>query len=58
MKGGLPGKIDDYSIVNVNEFEIYIPKTMSFNEEVVKIVDFKRKNGMVGVGVSNVNENN
>jgi hypothetical protein len=58
VKGGLPEKIDDYSINEVDELKVYIPKSMSFADDVVKIVDFTKRNGMADVGVSNVKENN
>jgi hypothetical protein len=54
VKGGLPEKIDDYSITEVNELKIYVPNSMSFTDDVIKIVDFTKRNGMVDVGVSNV----
>jgi len=55
VKGGLPENIDKYSVVEVNELKVYVPKDIS-NEEVVKIVDFSRKNGMISVGVRKENE--
>ena len=54
MKGGLPERIGDYSVTEVNGLAIYVPKNMSFTDDVAKIVDFKKRNGMVDVGVSNV----
>ena len=56
MKGGLPERINDYSLAEVNELKIYIPKDLTFTDEFVKIIDFKKRNGMVDVGVSNVKE--
>ena len=55
MKGGIPEKTEDYSIVEIREFKIYVPDSMSFTDDVVKIVDFKKRNGITDVGVSNVN---
>jgi len=57
VKGGLPARVDDYSFTEVNELKIYVPKSMSFTDDVAKIVDFKKRNGITDVGVSNVKEN-
>lgn len=58
MEGGLPGAIDSFSVTELNDLKIYIPNNMSFADDVVRIVDFKKRNGMNSVGVSNVRRNN
>ena len=50
VMGGLPENIEEYSVVEVKDLKVYVPKNTS-TEEVVKIVDFTRRNGRVSVGV-------
>jgi len=54
VKGGLPEVTEDYSIVEMGELKIYVPNSMSFTDDIVRIVDFKKRNGLTDVGVSNV----
>jgi hypothetical protein len=58
VKGGLPEKTDDYSVVEIRDLKIYVPDSMSFTDDVAKIVDFTKRNGMTDVGVPNVKFNN
>ena len=58
MKGGIPEKVEDYSVVELKEYRIYVPNGMSFADDIAKIVDFKKRNGITDVGVSNVKDNN
>ena len=52
--GGLPEKIEEYSVVEVNSLKVYVPNSTP-TDEVVKIVDFTRRNGRVSVGVKERN---
>jgi len=58
LEGGIPEVIDNYYTTEVNQLKIYVPKSLSFDDEAVKIVDFVKRNGMPVVGVSNIKENN
>jgi hypothetical protein len=48
--GGLPEKIEEFSVVEVKDLKVYVHNSTS-TEEVVKIVDFTRRNGRISVGV-------
>ena len=51
MRSGLPERIEEYTVVELDGLKVYVPKSASFTEEVVNIVDFTRRNGRVSVGV-------
>jgi hypothetical protein len=54
VKGGIPVKVDDYSLVEVKDLKVYVPKSASFDDGVVRIVDFVKRNGLTDVGVPNL----
>jgi hypothetical protein len=53
VKGGLPEKTEDYSIVEVKELKVYVPNTISYSGDSLKIVDFRKRNGTTDIGVLN-----
>ena len=53
VRHGKPESTEEYDVVETLEFTVYVPKSMSFEDDVPKIVTFPRSSGYRSVGVSN-----
>jgi len=54
VRNGAPTDAADYDTVEVMGFTVYVPRTMSFEDDMPNIITFQRRTGSRDVGVSNV----
>ncbi|MDR1874530.1 MAG: hypothetical protein LBQ90_05905 [Synergistaceae bacterium] len=54
VRSGLPEEGGEYDVVDVGELLVHVPKNMTFENDVPKIVVFPRRTGNRDTGVSNV----
>ena len=53
VRNGKPEETTAYDVVEAGELNVYVPKSMSFEGDVPRIVTFPRKAGRRDVGVPN-----
>ena len=53
VRNGKPENTEDFDVVETEELNVYVPKSMSFEEDKPQIVTFPRRTGRRDVGVSN-----
>jgi len=53
VRNGAPGDVENFDAVEAGEMTVYVPKSMSFENDTPRIVAFPRKSGVRDVGVPN-----
>jgi hypothetical protein len=56
VRNGTPEGPENYDVVETGELRVFVPKDMSFADDLPKIVVFPRRTGNRDVGVANVTE--
>ena len=53
VRNGAPDDVENFDVVETGDLTVYVPKSMSFENDTPKVVTFPRKSGVRGVGVPN-----
>jgi hypothetical protein len=53
VRNGKPEGAEEYSVVEAGGLSVYVPRSMSFEGDIPRIVTFPRKTGLRDVGVRN-----
>jgi len=53
VRNGAPDNAEDYDVVEAGDLNVYVPKSMSFENDVPRIVTFPRRTGYRDVGTRN-----